>query len=150
MPDKPLALLYKPLALFCGVLALSILTCRTGDSEARQRVYQDLYPSPTSEATQTPLVRVITTTPLATQTPDVRVYTATPVPTTQAEVSWLCVTAVEAVYLRPSPSTENYPIVQLENGTRIVDLRGRDGSWWFVQSGNKQGWVKKEYVRNCD
>lgn len=135
-------------AVTCFVLLVSF-ACRTGDAAARKRAFDDLYPSPTSEASQTPLVRVVTTTPLATQTPLVVVYTTTPVPT--AENARLCVTAVEAVNLRPSPTTENF-IAVLRNGQQIVDLGGRDGSWMFVQvdeAGKKRGWVKTEYVGKC-
>lgn len=61
----------------------------------------------------------------------------------------LCVIAQEAVYMRPSPSTENYPIIQLENGVELVDLGGRDGNWMFVQYQDKRGWVNKKYVQEC-
>ena len=142
------------LPLGIAMLVLSVLACggsRTpSNAEAtRQAVFQNLYPSPTSEATQTPSVRVITTTPLPTTTPMIVVYTATPVPTTQTKASWLCVTAVEAVNLRPSPSTENH-IAVLKYGQKVIDLGGRDGSWLYVQVGDSRGWVNIKYLGNCD
>lgn len=113
----------------------------------------NLYPSPSSEAR----VRVITTTPLPTlptSTPIVVVQTTTPVPpkpvsATKNEINWLCVTAQEAVYLRPSPSTENYPITQLDNGQKVKLEGGADGLWLFVTVGDQRGWVNRKYLSAC-
>jgi hypothetical protein len=61
----------------------------------------------------------------------------------------ICVLADEAVYLRPSVSNEYYPILPLRNGSRLIDLGGRTGRWWFVQYEDKQGWVYGIYLDEC-
>lgn len=139
--------LLKALALPISALALSVLACFSSGAERKPL---NLYPSPSSEAEA---VRVITTTPLPTQptfTPITVVYTSTsvPTPTPTIENYWLCVTAQEAVNLRPSPSTENH-IAVLRNGDRVRDLGGRNGSWVYVETGNKRGWVNGKYLKSC-
>lgn len=144
----------KRVSIAFFVLTVSVLACKTGDTAARQRVFADLYPSPSSEAR----VRVITATPLPTlptSTPIVVVQTTTPVPpkpvsTTENEINWLCVTAQEAVYLRPSPSVMNYPITELESGQKVKLEGGADGLWLFVTVDDKAGWVNKTYLGECD
>lgn len=131
------------------LILLSILACRTGDSEQRDKVFSALYPSPTSDATQTPIIQTviatkvvqITTTPI----PIVPTFTNTPA----KPVRQLCVSATETVYLRPSPSIENYPITQLENGVKVTDLGGRNGAWWFVEWKDKRGWINSKYLKEC-
>ena len=129
----------KALALFFGVLALSILACRTGNPERRL----NLYPSPTSEATQTPVIVEVTTTPAPTT---YVIVTATAVPTVSIQ---LCVSAEKAVNLRPSPDERGYPILQLRKGDQVTDLGGRDETWIYVQYLDKQGWINKKYLSNC-
>lgn len=131
----------KRISLY-AVILLIVLACRTGNPNRRL----NLYPSPTSEAlpTQTERVRLITAVP---PTPVVVQITTTPKPTKSLDK--LCVSATEAVHLRPSPSTENYPIVELKNGTEVVDLGGRNGDWLFVEVGNKRGWINGKYIGQC-
>ena len=124
------------------ILTVAALACRTGPSEPRRL---DLYPSPTVLPTQTARVVVHTSTPLPTQTPVVQVVTNTPEPE-----GYLCVTAVEAVHLRPSPSTKNYPITPLPHGAKLTDLGGREEDWAFVVFGRTQGWVKLDFVEKCE
>jgi hypothetical protein len=122
--------------------ALSIVTgCRFTPSEPRERI--DLYPSPTVLPTQTERVVQITTTPVFTYTPIVKVVTETPKP------GYLCVTADENVYLRPSADLTGYPIAPLPNGSRLTDLGGRNGSFAFVSYGEFSGWVHLKFVINC-
>ena len=129
----------KALALPVIVLALSVLACRTGNPERKL----NLYPTPTSEATQTPYVVEVTTSP----PPPIFVQiTTTPVPTLSIQ---LCVSAVETVNLRPSASDRGYPITQLENGDEVVDLGGRQGNWIYVQAGDEAGWINKKYLEAC-
>lgn len=123
---------------FFVVLALLALAC---GSQTPRRL--ELYPSPTSNPTQTPfvvevtkeVVRQVTTTPEPTETPESTVF--------------LCVSAEESVYLRPSPSTANYPVAALPAGDRVEDLGGRDGVWMFVRWEDKTGWVNQAYVKVC-
>ena len=118
---------------------------RSCNSPAPEPRRLNLYPSPTSEATQTPLVVEITTTPVPTYTKVVIIVTETP-----SHLDKLSVSAVVAVHLRPSPSKRNYPITALPNGTVLEDLGGRDGKWWFVQYGDKRGWVHSSFVVACN
>lgn len=103
----------------------------------------DLYPSPTINPTQTQRIVIFTQTPDLTSTPIFIVVSQTP---TSNE---LCVSADEAVWLRPSPSIDNYPIVPVANGTRLHDLGGRVGSWDFVALGDKRGWIYGEFLKPC-
>jgi hypothetical protein len=128
------ALAKVELAFFIVVLA--ILGCRSGS----QRTLV-LYPSTTSTFANTP------TQVLATQTPYIVEVTTTSGPTKEALA--ICVTADEAVYLRPSASAENYPILSLPYGSRLKDLGGRIGNWVFVQYHDNQGWVYGDYLGRC-
>ncbi len=105
-----------------------------------------LYPTPTFLPTQTALVVQITTTALPTASPNVVVVSPTP-----DALGEFCVTAPEAVYLRPSPNVDNYPIQELLNGSKLGDLGGRseDGKWAFVALGESQGWVNMSYLGAC-
>lgn len=135
----------KRLFLFV-VLALVALACRGGPSdEQRNKVYDALRPSPTPAATQTPIVISITEEVIVQITTTPR---PTPKPTKQPR---LCVSATEAVNLRPSPSDDNYPIVQLKNGDEVTDLGGRTEEWIFVETakGNR-GWVHEKYLTSCN
>lgn len=125
--------------LFFLFLAITILAC--GSTTPRRL---NLYPSPTVLPTQTERVVVWTSTPLSTYTPIVKEVTSTPKP------EYLCVTAVETVHLRPSPSIQNYPIKVLKNGARLTDLGGRSGNWAFVSNGEEQGWVHQKYLEQCE
>jgi hypothetical protein len=128
----------KKALLALSVLAVSVLAC--GGAPRKQLV---LYPSPTVEATQTAFVQTVVATKVVQ-------ITTTPVPSiTITPVRQLCVSADEAVYLRPSASIDNYPIVQLGNGTEVVDLGGRDGDWLFVQVDDKRGWINGKYLSAC-
>lgn len=139
--DNMKNLLFIPLAIaIFGLVGLT--SCRITPSQPVHDV--GLYATQTVLPTQTPIVVQITTTALATQTPDVVVVSATP------NYTKLCVNAVVAVYLRPSPSVDNYPIRELPNGSELVDLGGRDGKWLFVQFGDKVGWVYSDYLGGCE
>lgn len=102
-----------------------------------------LYPSATVEfvPTQTERVVIWTQTAAASPTPKVIVVSETPVVAGE-----FCVSALVAVYLRPSPNLKNYPITEIPNGTRLKDLGGRDGNWAFVEFGDKRGWVHEDYL----
>ena len=123
------------------LLVVASLACRLSPTEPREL---NLYPSPTLVATQTPIFVQITTTPPATTTPIVIVATST-----DELAATFCVSAVDAVHLRPSPATTNYPIVALPNGEKVEDLGGRSGKWWFISVGDKQGWVDSGYLSEC-
>jgi hypothetical protein len=128
--------------IFFGVLAivLAMLACGQPAEEWQLRGWT-VTPSLTSTVANTP------TLVLATQTPFIGEITSTPQPT--AEVLAKCISADVAVHLRPSPSTENYPIEALANGIEVKDLGGRSGKWWFVVVGDKQGWVDSNYLGEC-
>jgi len=117
------------------VLVLATIACR---SEVRRELV--LYPSPTFIATQTPIVVQVTTTP---------VFFVVEITSTPGTLSVLCVNAFVAVHLRPSPNDQNYPIMVIPNGTQLVDLGGRSDKWLFVELGDKQGWVHRDYVVGC-
>lgn len=129
----------KRILLAIVVLAVVTLACATGAGTPKP----SLYPSPTAELTQTPFVLQITTTPMDTATPLVVVVSETP------SGSRLCVNALVSVHLRPSPSTENYPITVIPNGMQLVDLGGRSEKWLFVQFNDMHGWVHADYVGDC-
>jgi len=131
------------------VLVMATLSCRTGNPE-RKLV---LYPSPTSEATQTPFLVEITTTPVPT-TYIVITATAKPTePTVSIQLTELCVSAEKAVNLRPSANDDGYPILQLSKGDKVTDMGGRselDGTtWMYVQIGKYQGWINSRYLGKC-
>jgi hypothetical protein len=134
----------KRFLLPLGVLVL-MLACGsavpTPDRQATLRAA--LYPSPTPDATQTPVLVEITKVVQITVTPQ---PTAKPTMTRQIK---LCVTAIETVYLRPSASERNYPITTLTNGVEVMDRGGRDGEWIFVEVGDKQGWIHSKYIKPC-
>lgn len=120
---------------FFVALVFTTLAC---GSQTPRRL--ELYPSETPNPTQTPFVLEVTKEV-------VRQVTNTPEPTESTVL--LCVDASESVYLRPSPSTNNYPITSLPNGEQVVDLGGRDGDWMFVRWQDKAGWVNDKYVKVC-
>ena len=116
------------------LLVLATISCRTGSSERSV----NLFPSAT-------VTFANTITPIVpTQTAVIVVVSATPKPSVGK-----CVNAIVAVYLRPSPSNENYPIMVLPNSVEVIDLGGRSGKWLFVQYNDKQGWVHSEYLQTC-
>ena len=126
----------------CTVLFLVVMliSCKKETADDQGIVFW----TPSAPPTQTPWVLEITTTPVYTYTPIVKEVTSTPKP------EYLCVTAVETVHLRPSPSVQNYPITVLQNGTRLTDLGGRSGNWAFVSNGEEQGWINLDFVKNCE
>jgi len=129
---------------FWLALAVSILaTLACGRSTTQPRRI-DLYPTETILATQTERVIVWTQTPADTATPILVIISATP------DTGLLCVRASVAVYLRPSPDTDNYPIMPLANGAQVRDLGGRSGRWYFVAVDNKQGWINGDYLVACE
>lgn len=130
-------------ALAIGALVIATLACG-GGGKTTNSPFQ--FWTETPNATQTPIVmfQEITTTPNATQTPNVVILTQTP----NALVT-LCVSANVAVYLRPSPNDDNYPILPLPNGSELSDLGGRSGKWLFVSYKDNQGWVLGDFLGNC-
>lgn len=124
-----------------SLLVMALLACGQPAEEWQSRGWT-VTPSPFSP-TQTPAIVQITTTPASTYTPIVKVVTETP-------LGSLCVSATVAVHLRPSPSDENHPVSTLLNGTVVEDLGGRDGVWWFVEYGELSGWVHSSYVVACN
>lgn len=122
------------------LFALILATLACGRTVPREL---NLYPSPTPDVTQTAFVVEITTTPVSTYTPIVQIVTEEPAES-------LCVDAVVAVHLRPSPSNQNYPISVLLNKTVLEDLGGRSGEWVFVKHGEQSGWVHSDYVVACN
>jgi hypothetical protein len=128
------------------ILLFAILAC--GAPSPREKPV--LFPSPTSNATQTPIIYTSTPqptyTPLSTQTPEIIVVIATStLPSTR-----LCVIADEAVYLRPSASDDGYPITPLLKGSVLTDLGGRNGNWAFVQFDDKTGYANLNWLGECD
>lgn len=108
------------------VLVLAVLACKTG-------------PTPQVPAdTPTPVIVEVTS----------RVFVE--ITTTPATVGkYLCVIAVEAVYLRPSPGATHYPLMPLERGTMVKDTLTRDGNWIFVEYEDKAGWIHEDYLGEC-
>lgn len=121
-------------------IAVFILAC--GGTAPREKL--QLYPTPTGNPTQTPVIVIWTGTPAATYTPIVVLVTQTPY------IAFLCVSAVEAVYLRPAPNLENRPISAELNGAQVRDLGGRNNGWAFVAVDGKQGWIKSDYLGGCN
>jgi hypothetical protein len=105
----------------------------------------NLYPTPTVAATQTPIYMEVEV-PVTQVVEKKIVVEVTPTPQATGR---LCVSATVAVYLRPSPSDDNYPIMPLPNSSVLTDLGGRDGDWLFVQFSDKTGWVNGSYVGAC-
>src|SRR5512139_257930 len=132
----------KRFTLFFICLVAVSLACRTGNPERKL----NLYPSPTSEATQTPILVEITTTPVPTT---YVVITATFEPTKPVVSIHLCVSAEKSVNLRPSANDDGYPILQLSNGDEVTDLGGRNANWYYVQYRDKRGWINKRYLSSC-
>jgi hypothetical protein len=89
----------------------------------------EVSPVPTSEETQTPNVVIMLVTPTS--------------------LGVICVNASVAVYLRPSPSNEFYPLLVIPNGAEVVNLGGRSRKWMFVQYGDATGWVHGDYLDPC-
>jgi hypothetical protein len=134
------------LRILTAVLVLMLVTLACGGTAPRREL--NLYPTPTVEATQTPIyvpVEVEVTKVIERTT----VVEITPTPIPPQAVEKMCVSAAVSVYLRPSPSDDNYPIMPLPNGAELTDLGGRDGGWLFVQYGDKQGWVNGSYAGAC-
>ena len=127
------------------ILVLAMLAC---GNPAPEYVLRGWTVTPSMEVlpTQTPYVvtQEVVMEQLVTGTPIYIEITNTPEP-----VAELCVLADVAVHLRPSPSTQNYPIEVLANETKVQDLGGRDGKWWFVSVSDKQGWVDSNYLADC-
>jgi hypothetical protein len=122
------------------VLVFASVACGTPAEEWQLRGWT-VTPHPTS------LETLPTETPLPTQTPFIVEITNTPL-LTSVPVN-LCVNAEVAVYLRPSASDENYPIMPLPNDVTLTDLGGRSENWIFVSYEEKQGWVHGDYVGDC-
>ena len=119
---------------------MSALAC---GSPSPKRV--NLYPiTETVLPIQTPHVIIWTQTPNATMTPLVILIIVPPTPN-----ALLCVTASDTVYLRPTPNTDNYPIVELHNAERLTDLGGRYDDWVFVGVSSYRGWVNDDYLGRC-
>jgi hypothetical protein len=130
-------MLFKKAALGVFILALGVLACGSSDPLPKM----NLYATVTVEVTQTPLIIVISETPNATQTPAVILVTETP--------NALCVYAIEAVYLRPSPSIDNYPVTAVPNAAKVYELGGKSGEWIFVRYGTFDGWINSSYIKDC-
>jgi len=125
--------------IFILVLVLASLACGTKTQEWQTRGW-----------TVTP--SQVVTQVLPTQTPYFIEITQTPQPTeimTGTPQMYLCVTANETLYLRPSANMSGSPIVTLKNGQRITDLGGRDNGFWFVKVDAQQGWVFGKFVVGC-
>lgn len=125
-----------------AVFVAAVVSLACGSENPRRL---ELYPSPTVVPTQTQRIVVWTSTPELTYTPVVKIITGTPENTV-----FLCVSADEAVYLRPSANNQNYPVAPLPNGARLTDLGGRDGKWVFVEYDELSGWVHQDYIENCN
>lgn len=119
------------------ILALGVLACAS--TQPRERV--NLYPTVEAIPTQTPVIIYVSQTPNPTYTPVFVEVTSTP--------NALCVSANETVNLRPSPNTDNYPIVQIPNGAKVKDLGGRNESWYLVEYLDYQGWINSDYLEDC-
>jgi hypothetical protein len=128
------------LKIVLAVLAILVVTLACGGQG--QQTDRFTFWTPTPNASPTPIVVEVIET-------QVILVEITPTPVPPQEVEKMCVRALVAVYLRPSPSNDNYPIMPLPNGAELADLGGRDGNWRFVQYGDAQGWVHGIYVGKC-
>src|SRR4051794_25714251 len=115
----------KVLAILCGMLAIVLASLACGQ-QAPEYVLRGWTVTPSL----TPTIANTPSPVVPTQTPYIVEITNTPQPT--QEVLAKCVSASETVYLRPSPSTDNYPIEAMVNGTKVTDLGGHSGNWYFV------------------
>lgn len=130
-----------PMILAILLLVVAHLACGSPAPDYVLRGWT-VTPSVVAQPSQTPFV-VKETVVVAHQETVVVVAHVTPTP------GRLCVVAQEAVYLRPSPSTDNHPIVPLLSREEVLDLGGRSGTWIFAQVRDKQGWVQGKYVGEC-
>lgn len=128
----------KQWTILAGVLAIALAMLACGAAAPRRL---ELYPSPTPNATQTPMIVEVQSSPVVV----VVEVTVSSTPTGKP-----CVNAAVAVHLRPSASDQNYPIMVIPNGTELRDLGGRSEKWMFVQIGDKHGWVHGDYVQSCN
>jgi hypothetical protein len=125
--------------IFVAVLAIVLAILACGGAAPRRGL--NLYPSSTPNATQTPMIVTVESSP------SVIVIEVT---VTSEPAGKLCVNADVAVHLRPSPNNQNYPITVIANRTELIDLGGRNSKWMFVQIGDNQGWVHGDYVQRCN
>jgi hypothetical protein len=126
------------------VLVVAQLACGQPAEEWQLRGWT-VTPSQTlmvAQPTQTPVVVQETVVVVAQQTVVV-VAQVTPTPAN------LCVVAQEAVYLRPAPNSDFYPIDPLTNGTEVLLTGSKDGDWVFVIVGVRSGWVKSNWLGDC-
>ena len=95
--------------------------------------------------------------PLATMPP---ADTGTPIPSaavqytprvepTSTPNTCLVVIATESLHLRSEPTVHSAALAWLANGKTVMALALEDG-WWFVDTGEKQGYVKADFVELCD
>ena len=126
----------KHLILLGAFLILTSLACMGGT--ATQRSLQ-LYPTEVSPTVQVIIIEI-------TQT---QISPVTPSQVVPTPISYLCVSAIETVYLRPLANLSGSPIMVLTSGQIIEDLGGRDNGFWFVKIEAQQGWVKSDYVSRC-
>jgi hypothetical protein len=135
----------KKILFFLGVAAI-LLAC--GISTPRERPV--LYPSPTQNSTQTPIVIQITNTPENTSTPVLItiVQTTTPIPTSSNR---LCVIADQALNLRTQPSMEEGSNGSpLPHGAEVLLTGTKNGEWLFVKYGDRSGWVYSNWLGECN
>lgn len=133
----------KRISLFFILLSLIALACgRSGGTEPRKL---NMYPTPTSNSTQTPFVQYVTTTPQNTTTPVILLVVQTSTPLTTKK----CV-IVDNVYLRPSPNIDNYPVAPLPKGATVILSGATNDNWVFASYDKKSGWVNSEFLGSCN
>ena len=127
------------------IVVLGILAC---GNPAPEYVLRGWTVTPTKfvDATNTPLVIYVevTNSPEPTQTPELVIITQT-----SNAVVTLCVTASDAVYLRPSPDATYYPLKPLVKGTVVIYKGTHNGEWKFVEVEDGAGWINSEYLGTC-
>lgn len=126
----------RNVALATLALAIAALACSTGPTTPRPNIWNTS--TPVVVTAQVTKITIVTTTPVVIEV----------TPTSRPPIH-LCVVADEAVYLRPSPSVDNYPITEMVRNSQVVDLGGRSGTWLFVRYGTYDGWVNLRYVKEC-
>lgn len=60
----------------------------------------------------------------------------------------LIVTASQSLHLRQQPTEHSLALDWLEKGLIIEGLL-QEGTWWLVDTGTKQGYVKSDFVESC-
>ncbi|ABX02875.1 MAG TPA: SH3 domain-containing protein [Herpetosiphon sp.] len=102
----------------------------------------------------TPLVVMVTVTPVTASPTFPPFAIATPAPPTPTqlviEIGGEAIT-LEQVRIRPDPSIQGEPIGALDPGELITIIdgprQGDDYTWWLIESAIGQGWVAEDFIQ---